>query len=228
MLASSHTGPIARAKIIGILIRDARQAVGKTLEECALTLGVSEEKFKQFEQGTISPSLPELESLTYYLEVSPGYFWEQFTSKKLEKTKKKTEKISQLIQLRQKIIGALIRQARLGYDISIDQMAAHFGIEISQLEAYEFGHDPIPFPLLEQMCGYLNRSIREFQDQQGPIGKWVIQQRAVQEFLELPLDFQLFVSRPVNRPYLDIAIRMSEMQVDRLRAVAEGLLEITY
>ena len=48
------------------------------------------------------------------------------------------------------------------------------------------------------------------------------------EELEMPLDLQVFVSKPINRPYLELAIRLSEMSVDRLRAVAEGLLEITY
>ena len=38
---------------------------------------------------------------------------------------------------------------------------------------------------------------------------------------------QQFVSKPVNQPYLELAQRLSEMSVERLRSVAEGLLEIT-
>jgi len=44
----------------------------------------------------------------------------------------------------------------------------------------------------------------------------------------MPVEMQVFVSKPINRPYLELAIRLSEMSVDRLRSVAEGLLEITY
>jgi hypothetical protein len=43
----------------------------------------------------------------------------------------------------------------------------------------------------------------------------------------MPVDLQTFVSKPINRPYLELAQRLSEMSVDKLRSVAEGLLEIT-
>jgi hypothetical protein len=43
----------------------------------------------------------------------------------------------------------------------------------------------------------------------------------------LPVELQDFVSKPINRPYLEIAHRLSEMPADQLRAVAEGLLAIT-
>jgi hypothetical protein len=101
-------------------------------------------------------------------------------------------------------------------------------IEPATLEAYEMGQQAIPLPHLEVMSAALNRSIREFWDRHGPVGAWDAQQRAVQDFLSMPPEMQLFVSKPINRPYLELAVRLSEMSVDRLRAVAEGLLEITY
>jgi hypothetical protein len=73
----------------------------------------------------------------------------------------------------------------------------------------------------------LERPVREFLDQHGPVGLWNTQQRAVKGFSELKPELQAFVSKPINRPYLELAQRLSEMSVDRLRAVAEGLLEIT-
>jgi hypothetical protein len=78
------------------------------------------------------------------------------------------------------------------------------------------------------LSGVLNRSIREFEDQHGPVGIWNTQQYNIKDFLKLPMEMQAFVSKPINRPYLELAIRLSEMSVDKLRAVAEGLLEITY
>ena len=55
-----------------------------------------------------------------------------------------------------------------------------------------------------------------------------LQQEKTQVFLELPPDLQSFVCKPVNRPYLDIALKLSELPVDKLRILAESLLEITY
>jgi hypothetical protein len=48
------------------------------------------------------------------------------------------------------------------------------------------------------------------------------------KFLELPPEIQQFVCKPVNRPYLELAMRLSELNAEKLRAVAEVLLEITY
>jgi len=37
-----------------------------------------------------------------------------------------------------------------------------------------------------------------------------------------------FISKPVNLPYLELAMRLSDLSAEKLRGVAEGLLEITY
>ena len=136
--------------------------------------------------------------------------------------------MAQLIQIRHRMVGARLRQARLETDMTIEALAEQAGLEVKTIEAYELGQRPIPLPQLEVLCSQLNRSVREFQDQHGPIGEWNMKERARRDFQEMPLELQSFVSKPVNRPYLELAIRLSEMSVDRLRSMAEGLLEITY
>jgi len=106
-------------------------------------------------------------------------------------------------------------------------VAAKTGIPAAQLESYELGQAAVPLPELESLAGVLKTSLRQFQDQKGPVGSWFVQQRVVKDFMELTPELQAFVSKPINRPYLELALRLSEMQVDKLRAVAEGLLEIT-
>jgi len=110
----------------------------------------------------------------------------------------------------------------------VEAAAKKLGIEMSVLEKYELGVEAVPLPTLEAIAGSLNRSLSDFQDQKGFVGVWLARQRAVKDYLSLPSDLQAFVSKPVNRPYLELAVRLSEMSVDRLRSVAEGLLEITY
>jgi len=41
------------------------------------------------------------------------------------------------------------------------------------------------------------------------------------------LDLQEFILKPVNQPYLELAQKLSQMSVDKMRDVAEGLLDIT-
>ena len=218
---------ILRAKIIGTLIRDARLATEKQIEECAQAIGVSSDTFEAYELGTKVISLPELEGVAYYLNVPLEHFWESQTLSTDGGSRQHPE-MGRLIQLRHRIIGALLRQARLESRLSLETLAKQIQVDVSLLEAYELGQEPVPLPHLEVLSGALNRSIREFQDVHGPVGIWNAQKRALQDFQALPSNLQTFVSKPVNRPYLELAFRLSDMPVERLRAVAEGLLEITY
>jgi hypothetical protein len=52
-------------------------------------------------------------------------------------------------------------------------------------------------------------------------------EEAVQHFLEMPVELRQFVVMPVNRPYLELAMKLSNMSRDKLRSVAEDLLDIT-
>lgn len=219
-----------RANNIGALLRAARQVKGRTIEDCAVAIGVAREEFEAFEAGEKMISLPELELASYYLEKPLIYFWESEPglSGEEEDYPKEFSNREQLLRLRNRMIGALLRQARLEASLDLSDLAAKTGLDAKTLEAYEWGQTAVPLPELEALCGLLQRSIREFQDQHGPVGEWNARQRALQDFLALPLDLQVFVSKPINRPYLDLALRLADMKVDKLRAVAEGLLEITY
>ena len=129
--------------------------------------------------------------------------------------------------MRRRIVGTLLRKARLDAGVTMKDLAESAGITAKRLKSYEIGEQPIPLPELEGMASHLNLSVDHFRDVEGPVGKWNAQQQAVQRFLELPDDLQQFVAKPVNVPYLELAQRLSGMSVDQLRAVAEGLLEIT-
>jgi transcriptional regulator with XRE-family HTH domain len=226
-MTGQTSGLSLRAKIIGTLIHDARAASGKTVTDCAQKIGVTPERFDQYERGLYSPSLPELEGIAYYLNVPLDQFWGRRAMSTGELPKHLSE-MNRLILLRQRMIGAMVRQARLETKLSLQDVADRCGMHVDRLEAYELGEEPIPIIDLEILSGVLHRSIREFMDQHGPVGVWVAQQRAIQDFLTLPVELQIFVSKPINKPYLELAARLSEMAVDRLRAIAEGLLEITY
>jgi transcriptional regulator with XRE-family HTH domain len=134
---------------------------------------------------------------------------------------------TEIIKLRQSAIGDLILQARSEADLSIEELAEKTGIATDDLQSYEKGEVPIPLPELENVAQALNNTIGDFEDQQGPAGSWFSQQKNINEFLGLPQDLQQFVGKPINRPYLELAVRLSELKVERLRALAEGLLEIT-
>lgn len=216
---------IIRAKKLGVLIRDVRVKSGISLEDCAQAMGISIDELTAMEFGERPPTLPELEILAYYLEIPLEHFWgnEILKADADEKSLNPTD----LKQLRQNVIGALIRKARIGTDLSVDELAEKTGITPENLQSYEQGELPIPLPELENLAQVINNPIADFKDQQSPVGSWFAEQRNMHEFLDLPQEIQEFVGKPVNHPYLDLAVKLSELKVERLRALAEGLLEIT-
>jgi transcriptional regulator with XRE-family HTH domain len=212
---------------LGELIRSARIASDKSVENCANAMGVTQSEFNYFESGEKAPSLPELEALGFYLDIPIDLFLKRELISFDIQENRTIDQLDQLLTLRHRIIGIMIRKARLENGITTDELARATEIDRDDLSEYELGTTPIPLPDLEVIAIALNLSLREFQDQNGPIGKWAIHKKAVEDFSELPLEMQKFISKPINLPYLELAQRLSEMSVDRLRGVAEGLLEIT-
>ncbi|HJW91783.1 MAG TPA: helix-turn-helix transcriptional regulator [Anaerolineales bacterium] len=211
-----------RNRQLGVLIRSARQASGRSATDCAQATGVPSERFDAYELGESAPSLPELEMLAYYLGLPLENFW----SRDVLNPPARPD-LKRLLPLRQNVIGALLRQARQEAGLSVEDLAARTHLPQDRLAAYELGQQPVPLPELETLAASLDRAVADFQDRHGPVGRWAAHQRALAQLSELPPDLLEFLLKPVNRPYLDLARRLSEMSVEKLRAVAEGLLEIT-
>ena len=216
-----------RTKKLALLIFDARKAQRHTIEECADAIGVSPEQFQAFEQGLYAPSLPQLELLGLYLNLPVEHFWGKQTISEIEVPQTLVEK-ERLTLLRNRMIGAQLRMARNTANFSYQEILDRAGIPEEDLRSYEGGERPVPVPVLEGLCRIFDLPIERFYDQAGPIGKWRNQQGLVNKFIELPPEMQQFACKPVNRPYLELAMRLSELNAEKLRAVAEVLLEITY
>lgn len=215
-----------RTKKLGILIRDARLASLRSAKECAAAIDVTSGIYKAYEEGRRAPSLPELETLVYYLELPINHFWKNETISDAPARIAELD-LPRLTGLRHRMIGALLRQARMNASLSMKSVAEQTGISTSRLKRYELGEHPIPLPEVEIILKVLGGRIETFFDQGGPVGLWMTQQKAIQQFLDMPVELQNFVCQPVNKPYLDLARKLSEMSTEKLRSVAEDLLDIT-
>jgi transcriptional regulator with XRE-family HTH domain len=216
-----------RTKKLALLIFDARKSQRRTVEECAEAVGVTPEQFQEYEKGLKAPSLPQLELLALYMNLPVEHFWGKQALSDIEVPQALIDK-ERLVMLRNRMIGAQLRLARNTANFSYKEMQERSGIAEEDLRAYEMSEKAIPVAELEALCNILDMQIERFYDQHGPIGKWRNQQGSVQKFLELPPEIQQFVCKPVNRPYLELAMRLSELNAEKLRSVAEVLLEITY
>ncbi len=216
-----------RTKKLAVLLRDARLASRRSAKECAEAIGVTPATYRAYERGKKAPSLPELEALAYYLQLPFDHFW---SSEAISDDPAPTETInlSQLLAVRHRMVGALLRKARLDASISLKALSAETGIPVSRIKAYEMGGKPIPLPELEGMLEVLGGRLKDFIDKNGPIGEWLEQQRSIEQFLKLPKDLQEFVCKPVNLPYLELARKLNDISASKLRQVAEDLLDITF
>jgi transcriptional regulator with XRE-family HTH domain len=216
-----------RTKKVAVLILDARLAARRSPEECAAALGIQTEVYQAFEAGLQSPSLPEIEALAFYLGVSLDHFWGK-ESLSQKKEGQHLPNLQQIRQLRNRMICARIGLERTQANLSITDLAEKTGLPIETLEKYEKDSLPIPLSELEIIAQKLKIPIEDLFDQKGPAGKQRKEQELLAVFKELPEELQQFICQPVNRPFLELAKHFEGMPVDKLRSIAESLLEITY
>ncbi|HDD24195.1 MAG TPA: transcriptional regulator [Chloroflexi bacterium] len=215
-----------RKRIIGVLLRNARERANKTKQECADALGVSPDLIADYEAGEAEISLPELETLAFLFNCPPDHFWRQDADLIPEPD---SPPISDVLTLRHRIVGALLRQARLEAGKTQKELAALIGRSDKVISDYEYGERPIPIVELELLAQALHIPIEHFLDaQRGPLGRIHREREINRRFEQLPIEIREFVTHPLNVKYLEVAMRLAEMEVDRLRSIAEGLLDITY
>lgn len=216
-----------RNRIIGVILRDTRERAKRTKRSCAEALGVSTGTITAFEEGRKPISLPELEILAYVLQLPIMTFWESVPDAGDEE--ELDVALNDVLPLRHRIIGALIRQARMENNLSQSQVAEVLGCSSGRIAAFEYGNRPISVAELEVLSQHLGVSLEYFLDSRtGPVAEWHWRAEAQRAFNRLPRDIQEFVLKPVNIKYLEVAVRLSGMEAGELRTIAESLLDITY
>jgi len=215
-----------RTKKLGLLLYDARLSSGRSLHDSANLSGVSIERIAAIENGLEPPSLPEIEIFAFLYKLPLEHFWgDKILSQNEEESQ--AAKFQQLMTIRHRMIGTNIKGILQEKQISEEEFARMVGIDVADFNAYLFGEKEIPIPTLEIISKELGCRIEDFFDTSGIIGQWRSEMQAAQKMKEIPEELREFVSKPINVPFIELAIRLSELNVNRLRSVAEGLLEIT-
>jgi transcriptional regulator with XRE-family HTH domain len=182
------------------------------------------------EQGQESLTLPQMEGLSDILDVPLNCLLgdQEMPS---EPPLSRPLYIQRRMELRRKIIGVLLRQARQNGGYTMEEMAAELGCEADDLARIELGQDPIALVDLQALADSLELSIGEFLAADGTPPPVVAVEAAAApptDLAHLSPELRAFVEEPMNAAYLQIALNLSEMPADTLRQFASGLLEITY
>jgi transcriptional regulator with XRE-family HTH domain len=213
-----------RTKMLGAMLREARLKANMSLKEVAAKIGSTSGAVSSYEHGRKGISLPELELFAYHLNIP----LEHFITGSTIRTKQKTDfDPTTMVSLRQRMVGALLRKQRTEAEMSIRALADNAGLPSKRLSSYERGDRPIPLPELERLVKILGQSLDDYIDREGPVGEWASNMQAFANLLQLPSDLREFLSTPENQSYLRAAKHISELSVEKLRALAESLLDLT-
>lgn len=214
------------SKKMGVLLRTARTQKGESKKSCADVIGATSRMISKYESGEKSPSLPELEVLAFYLDVPLERFWEDIAPSDQDKMEA-LKNLEKRMELRNLKIGASLRKFRQESKLSMKEVSERIGLTTYRLKSYEKGKFAVPVAELNAILRLYDRELGELVVESGPIAEWAHAKQSSAAFVDLPRDLQDFVLKPINRPYLEIAQKLSQMSVDKMRDVAEGLLDIT-
>ena len=215
-----------RAKMIGVLLRDARLSAGRSIEECARLLRVSSQQVEAWEYGDEVPSLPQLEVIAYYLDVPVSHFWGLDT---LEGDQGEARRDTQMeyMALRDRMIGVLLRQAREEANLSLEELSATSHIPVERIQQYEMGEAALPMHELSVLASGVRKNNSYFLENSSHIGQLLATREDWKHFADLPDDIRQFAADPLNLGFIEIAIMFKQMPTDKLRRIAESMLEIT-
>jgi len=214
-----------RARIHGLLIRDARLARGRSIEDCADRLGIAPETFEAWELGLEHPSLPDLELLAYELGVPISHFWsdETLSGNAAERQLAQDEYLT----VRNRMVGALVAQARQDAGLSLDDLAEKSGIPVARLTTYERGEAAIPLAELTTLASACGVSLSHFWDNHNRVGHWLDTQESFQRFSGLDEETRAFLSNPTNLSFVKLAMWFSKLGANDLRGIAESILHLS-
>ncbi|NSW51649.1 MAG: helix-turn-helix domain-containing protein [Anaerolineae bacterium] len=214
-------------KKLGIQLKHAREQAGKTSNQCADILFLDHKSYLAIENGEYPISLPQLELLAFSLNQPI----EQFFSDQIDGAGNDfgdETKYYQALNLRTKTIAAKIKLRRLEKGLSPEELATKIGQDTESILKLESGEASIPLPVLEQIVYVLDLRMKDFYAQKGKLGRWNKSQEMQNILKSIPDEVQQFIKNPSNEPYLRLAMHLSSMSAEKLRAIAEGILEITF
>lgn len=214
-----------RGKMLGVLLRDARVSASRSIDDCARILRVTPDVIESWEYGDQVPSLPHLEILAYYLDIPVSHFWGNEVLNESEESRVDSQ--NEYLTLRNRMIGALLRQAREEAGMSLEALSEAAAVSVDQINIYEMGEQPLPMHLLTSFASVLKKNMDYFLEAGSHIGELLSSREQWKHFSDLPEDLRTFAANPLNMGYIEIALMLSKMPTDKLRRVGESFLNIT-
>lgn len=224
----SQEATLIQNKIVGVALRDARLRAKKSPQQCAEALSCSPEAITRAEEGLAGMSLPQLEALAHFLGTSLGRMLGEEDLSEGEPQEAPLP-YDRVMAIRHKIIGLILRQARQELGRTLEDVAVAMSYTPEQLAHIEIGDEPVTLVELRALAENLGISFDSFiAEDVIPMSPAERDARNLRRLAHLPSEVREFIFKPINLPYLQIAMNLSRMPSEALRQIASGLLEITY
>jgi transcriptional regulator with XRE-family HTH domain len=212
-----------RERMLGVLIRDAREDSGFSVEDMAAYLGVAVDDYLAWEYGYGTPSLPLLEVLAYFLKIPVSHFWGTHT---LQQAKLERQiDIDEYITLRTRMIGVMVRAQRESLGIPREDFANGIDAPLEHVEAFENGVYQIPMAMLQSMANALDVNVSHFLDESGRVAAFFEMQELIKQLNKTPEEVRDFIAVPSNEAYIRLAMTIANMPTETQRQLAESLLK---
>ncbi len=214
-----------RGKMLGVLLRDARLSAQRGIAEVAQYLKVDNNTIDSWEWADDVPTLPQLELLAYFFDVPVSHFWGLKTFEAERNGRSSAQ--GEFIALRNRMIGALIRQVREERGMTLYALADKAHLDAAILNQYELGEWAIPLHELSVVSSALEKSLSFFLETSSQIGDLLATRESWKHFNELPDDLRAFAANPQNIGFIEIALAFSLLSSEKLKRIAVSMLDIT-
>jgi transcriptional regulator with XRE-family HTH domain len=211
---------VLQRKIIGVLIRAARERARRTVAQLAKRLGVTPARVRAYESGQRELSLPELELIALYLQTPLSFFLSGEIT--LEEPSPEPPSTTER-KARRALIGAKLKQARLAAGKSQDECAQATGHTVATIRRYERGATDIPLSELDALARYLNVNLYYFVEREDALASDVLD---LEHLARMPKEVRAFALNPSNLPYLRIAMKLRDLPAEQLKALGEIMLVV--
>jgi transcriptional regulator with XRE-family HTH domain len=213
---------VLERKIIGVLIRAARERVHRTPKEVALRMGISQARLRQYEMGTREISLPELENLAAFVQVPVTFF---LSNESLARREPAVPPVEEQVRARRALIATKLKQARLDAHKSEEECAQAIGRTVALHKRYEAGRIDIPITELERLARFLNVGMSYFM-RDGLARKARREMPDPELWSRLPLEVRALVMDPNSLPFLRMAAKFRDLPPSKLQELGEILLVV--
>jgi transcriptional regulator with XRE-family HTH domain len=214
-----------RARMLGVLIQDARHASGFSIEQLAQFLKLDPATVQGWEYGDNVPSLPQIELMAYILQVPVSHFWGTETFEK--RREEHLIDAEEYALVRDRMVGVLLNSARQAKGITIEALAASLSLHPDDISRYESGELAIPMNVLTSISSAVGVSMSYFLEDNGRVGQFLEIQEMGELFTRMPDDIRQFLAVPSHEAYIRVAMALAKMPTESLRGLAEGLIDIT-